>query len=194
MAKNDVVVVGLGEVGGPLLEIIRQKHPAIGVDIEPAIPTGDCAVLHICYPFGSTFVNTAAKYIQEYGPALTIINSTVAPGTTRAVHEITRKPIVYSPIRGKHARMKQDMMRYVKFIGGIDRDAAVRAESHFQSIGLKTKLVGSPEAAELAKLTETTYFGVLIAYAQEVSRYCDRFDVNYDEVASFYDEISFLPP
>jgi UDP-N-acetyl-D-mannosaminuronate dehydrogenase len=89
--------------------------------------------------------------------------------------------------------MKQDILHYVKFIGGIDRESAVRAEQHFQSIGLKTKLVSSPEAAELAKLTETTYFGVLIAWAQEVSRYCDQLHVDYGEVASFYDEIPFLP-
>jgi UDP-N-acetyl-D-mannosaminuronate dehydrogenase len=89
--------------------------------------------------------------------------------------------------------MRADILQYTKFIGGIDLDAAARAESHFQSMGLKTKLLGSPEAAELAKLTETTYFGLLIAWAQEVSRYCAQFNVNYDEVVSFYDEIAFLP-
>jgi UDP-N-acetyl-D-mannosaminuronate dehydrogenase len=193
MAKDDVVVAGLGEVGAPLLYLIAQKHPVIGIDIELARPTGKCAVLHICYPFSSTFVETTARYIREYGPALTIINATVAPGATRAVHKIAQTPIAYSPIRGKHYKMKQDILHYVKFIGGIDRESAVRAEQHFQSIGLKTKLVSSPEAAELAKLTETTYFGVLIAWAQEVSRYCDQLHVDYGEVASFYDEIPFLP-
>ena len=194
MAKNDVVVIiGLGEVGGPLKELVSRRHPTIGVDIQPVRPTPECAVLHICYPFGKTFVDTTVQYIRSYRPALTIINSTVAPGTTRAVHALTQTPIAYSPIRGKHSRMKEDISQYVKFIGGIDDGAATSAESHFQSIGLETKLVGSPEAAELAKLTETTYFGVLIAWAQEVSRYCDRLNVNYDEVASFYDEIAFLP-
>ena len=37
---------------------------------------------------------------------------------------------------------------------------------------MKTKLLSSPEATEIAKLTETTYFGLLIAWAQEVERYC----------------------
>ena len=194
MAINDVVVAGLGEVGAPLHHLIAQHHPAIGVDIKPAEPTGQCAVLHICYPFSAAFVEITAKYIKEYGPALTIINSTVAPGTTRAVHKIARTPIVYSPIRGKHAKMRQDIQQYVKFIGGINRDAAVQAREHFKSIGLKTKLVDCPETAELAKLTETTYFGVLIAWAQEVSRYCDQLNVDYDQVVSFYEEIKFLPP
>jgi UDP-N-acetyl-D-mannosaminuronate dehydrogenase len=193
MAKEEVVVIGLGEVGTPLLDLVRQRHSAIGVDITPVRPVSECRVLHICYPFSKTFLDTVVEYIRKYRPALTIINSTVAPGTTRTVHAAVQTPIVYSPIRGKHAKMKADILQYTKFIGGIDREAAAQAESHFQSIGLKTKLMGSPEAAELAKLTETTYFGLLIAWAQEVSRYCAQFNVNYDEVVSFYDEIAFLP-
>src|SRR5204863_6050367 len=117
-------------------------------------PTPGCAVLHICYPFGRKFVESAVEYIKDYRPALTIINSTVAPGTTRAVHAGTKTPIAYSPIRGKHFKMKQDLLHYVKFIGGIDAGAATLAENHFQSIGMKTRILDSPEAAELAKLTE----------------------------------------
>src|SRR5205807_3945840 len=58
---------------------------------------------------------------------------------------------------------------------------------------LKTKVLSAPEATELAKLTETTYFGLLIAWAQEVERYCDRLGQGYADVVSFYDEISFFP-
>jgi UDP-N-acetyl-D-mannosaminuronate dehydrogenase len=194
MANDSVVVVGLGEVGRPLFELINDKHPVTGIDIDPVITDGTCAVLHICYPFNERFISTAVKYIEEKGPALTIINSTVAPGTTRAIYDIVKRPIAYSPVRGKHVKMKQDMHRYVKFIGGIDESAGLRAAEHFQSIGMNTKVLSSPEAAELAKLTETTYFGVLIAWAQEVERYCAQFGVDYDQVVSFYSEIPFLPP
>jgi UDP-N-acetyl-D-mannosaminuronate dehydrogenase len=59
---------------------------------------------------------------------------------------------------------------------------------------MKAKLLTSPEASEIAKLTETTYFGLLIAWAQEIERYCVKLGSNYDEVVSFYEEIKFLPP
>ena len=59
---------------------------------------------------------------------------------------------------------------------------------------MKTRLLSSPEATELAKLTETTYFGVIIAWAQEVERYCDELNQKYDEIASFYEEIKYFPP
>src|SRR5262245_4090860 len=105
MVKDNVVVIGLGEVGTPLLELVKQHHNATGVDITPMQPVSDCGVLHICYPFSKTFVDTAVEYIRKYRPALTIINSTIAPGTTRIVHTAVRTPLAYSPIRGKHARM-----------------------------------------------------------------------------------------
>jgi UDP-glucose/GDP-mannose dehydrogenase family protein len=65
---------------------------------------------------------------------------------------------------------------------------------HFGQVGIKTKLLSSPEATEIAKLTETTYFGLLIAWAQEVERYCMKLDADYDQVVSFYEEIKFFPP
>src|SRR5207249_6289224 len=100
----------MGEVGRPLFELIAEKHNTIGIDIEPVITDGECAVLHICYPFSERFVRTAVQYIEQNHPALTVINSTVAPGTTRLVHRFTRAPIVYSPVRGKHFKMKRDLL------------------------------------------------------------------------------------
>src|SRR5438477_4517389 len=120
MAKNDIVVAGLGEVGRPLFDLLRQKHPVIGIDIEPSLPVGGCAVFHVCYPFGKHFIDTTVQYIRQHGPALTIINSTVAPGTTREIHRLACVPVVYSPERGKHAKMKEDMLQYTKFVGSTD--------------------------------------------------------------------------
>jgi UDP-N-acetyl-D-mannosaminuronate dehydrogenase len=60
-------------------------------------------------------------------------------------------------------------------------------------VGLKTKILSSPETTELAKLTETTYFGLMIAWAQELERYCDQSGAKYEELTSFYDEIKFFP-
>jgi UDP-N-acetyl-D-mannosaminuronate dehydrogenase len=78
-------------------------------------------------------------------------------------------------------------------VGGTDPESAAKAARHFQSVGMKTRILSSAEATELAKLTETTYFGVIIAWAQEVERYCDQFGQNYDEVVSIYEEVSFFP-
>jgi UDP-N-acetyl-D-mannosaminuronate dehydrogenase len=192
--RQKVVVVGLGEVGKPLLELASRHHEVIGVDIEPPKRLENVDVLHICFPFEiKDFIGESARYIELFKPALTIVNSTVGIGTTRAIAERTGTPVVNSPVRGKHVRMLEELQHYTKFVGASDPAAAQLAAKHFESMGLKTKILSAPEATELAKLTETTYFGLIIAWAQEVERYCDRVNQDYAEVSSFYDEIKFLP-
>jgi UDP-N-acetyl-D-mannosaminuronate dehydrogenase len=192
--NEKVLVIGVGEIGGPLLELVRERYEAYGLDIKPTGPIPECEIMHICFPFdGENFVQHSLRYIEKYRPSLVIINSTVAPGTTRRIALESKTDAVNSPVLGKHARMKQEMLEYTKFIGTITKEAGERAVQHFATLGIKTKLCSSPEASELAKLTETTYFGVLIAWAQEVERYCNATGANYDEVVSFYEEIRYLP-
>jgi UDP-N-acetyl-D-mannosaminuronate dehydrogenase len=97
-------------------------------------------------------------------------------------------------VRGKHARMLEDLRRYTKFVGGVDRAVGEQAARHFQSLGLTTKVLSSPEVTEIAKLTETTFFGLMIAWAQEVERYADQVGQDYNEIVCFYEEIGFFPP
>ena len=157
--RQKVVVVGLGEVGKPLLELASRHHEVIGVDIEPPKRVENVDVLHICFPFEiKDFIGEAARYIELFKPALTIVNSTVGIGTTRAIAIRTGSPVVNSPVRGKHVRMLEELQHYTKFVGASDHAAAQLAAKHFESMGLKTKILSAPEATELAKLTETTIF------------------------------------
>ena len=195
MKNNKVVVVGLGEVGKPLFELLSRHHDTVGVDISPGGLIERVDVLHVCYPFEiKDFIGETARYIELLRPALTIVNSTVGIGTTRAIGDRTGAAVVNSPVRGKHVRMLEELRHYTKFVGAVDPDAGEQAAKHFQSAGLKTKVLSSPEATELAKLTETTYFGLMIAWAQEIERYCDQAGADYSEVISFYEEIKFFPP
>ena len=193
--NSTVVVVGLGEVGKPLLEVMKDSYRTFGVDINLPAPVSQCDVMHICFPFqGDKFVRQVVEYIHQYRAALTVINSTVAPGTTRSIAVESGTAVVNSPVRGKHVRMQEELLHYTKFVGALDPRSGQRAVEHFEGSGMKAKLLASPEASEIAKLTETTYFGLLIAWAQEIQRYCVKLGVNYDEVVSFYEEIRFFPP
>jgi len=193
--KAKVVVVGLGEIGKPLSQLISQHHEVVGVDVSPVGQVGEVDIMHVCYPFQiKDFIGETAHYIQHFRPTLTIVNSTVSVGTTRAIAERTGTAVVNSPVRGKHARMLEELKHYTKFVGASDPATAAEAARHFESVGLKVKILSSPEATELAKLTETTYFGLMIAWAQELERYCDQAVQNYEEIIAFYDEIKFFPP
>jgi UDP-N-acetyl-D-mannosaminuronate dehydrogenase len=190
-----IVVVGLGEVGKPLLKLISEHRDVIGVDLQPPDgPILNVDVMHVCYPFEiKDFVGETARYIDRFKPRLTIINSTLGIGTTRLVAQRTGTAVAHSPVRGKHARMLEELKTYTKFVGAMDPASGRHAAEHFHSVGLKTRVLSAPEATELAKLTETTYFGLMIAWAQEVERYCDHTRQAYEEIAAFYEEIKFFP-
>ncbi len=74
--------------------------------------------MHVCYPFQmDDFIGQTARYIDQFKPQLTIVNSTVAVGTTRTIAEKTGSSVVNSPVRGKHVKMFEELCKYAKFVG-----------------------------------------------------------------------------
>jgi UDP-N-acetyl-D-mannosaminuronate dehydrogenase len=194
--KSVTLVVGLGEVGKPLYEILKQREPeAIGIDMEAASIGRPVGILHICFPFidAAQFQSAVVGYVRKYGPKIVVINSTAVPGTTRSIEIETGVPCVYSPVRGKHAKMADELLTYVKFVAGTNAQATAQVQEHFRAAGMKSEIMSAPEALELAKLLETTYFGLLIAWAQEMNRFAGKVGADYVEVGKFFGEIAYLP-
>lgn len=194
--KKTTLIIGLGEVGWPLLQVVRQQEPdAIGIDIEPVNVDVPIGIMHICFSFQglAQFQSAVTMHVRQYQPELIVINSTIIPGTTRAIERDCGVPCVYSPIRGKHTRMAEDLYKYVKFVAGADLRATERVAEHFKTAGLRTDAMSTPEALELAKLLETTYFGLMIAWAQEMNRFAQSVDADYLEIGRFFGEIAYLP-
>ena len=194
-SNTKTLVVGLGEVGGALAEVLERTHPVLRHDIERREFSDPIGVMHICIPFVSRaqFEPLAIEYIRRFKPELTIINSTVLPGTTRSISEKTASAVVYSPVRGKHVKMAKDLLHYFKFVAASEEEWAEKAAAHFQEHGMKTRKLEKPETLEVAKLGETTYFGVIIAWAQEFNRYVQRAGGDYEEATEFFEEVAFLP-
>jgi len=193
------VVCGLGEIGAPLLEILRESRDVVGVDIAPQEVDSSKVVdvLHICYPGGMfDFISTTWDYIDKYKPELTIVHSTVPLGTVRALsvgRDGNGISIAHSPMRGKHANMLADLKRYTKFVGGPTMLDATLAAAYLVRVGFQVKVLQSCETTELAKMCETTAFGVLIAWAQEMERFCKTAGVEYEEVRALTEDVDFLP-
>jgi UDP-glucose 6-dehydrogenase len=191
----NTLVVGLGEVGSALSQVLRRTGRVLEHDIERCEFDDPIGVMHLCIPFTrqADFEATALSYIERFKPILTIINSTVVPGTSRAIASRAKAPIAYSPVRGKHIRMAEDLLKYRKFVAASDDHTADRAAEHFRAAGMTTQCISKLETLELAKLGETTYFGVLIAFAQELNRYAGKVDGDYAEALDFFEEVDFLP-
>ena len=203
MVKPVVLVVGFGEVGRSLFELLKQskKFDVYCLDINKEkmhnIQQNDLPnevdVLHLCYPCSNQedFVKTTVDYMKRFKSELTIINSTVPPGTTEKVHKLSGGHIVHSPIRGMHTSietMKRDLMFWTKYIGGIDIKSAELARRHFEELGLKTKVLTGTAETELAKLFSTTYRAWMIACFQEMHRISRKFGADFNQITDFLED------
>ena len=203
MPKEKVLIVGLGEVGQALFELLEEnehfaayvfdtkteKMREVG---QKALPDG-VDTMHVCIPCvdQEKFVKTVITYVNRFKPKLTIINSTVSPSTTMNVHKHCHCLVAHSPIRGVHEsreHMRWELKRWTKYVGGADSKAAEAARKHFEKIGLKTKVLKSCQETELAKLFETTYRAWMIAFFQEMHRISKHFKADFDEVVDFLED------
>ncbi|MEO5877578.1 MAG: nucleotide sugar dehydrogenase, partial [Streptosporangiaceae bacterium] len=98
-------------------------------------------------------------------------------------------PLVFSPERVLTGRVFADLRRYPKLVGGIDSSSADHGVRFYESVldfDLRADLarpngvwdLGSAEAAELAKLAETTYRDVNIGLANQFARFSDTVGVD----------------
>ncbi len=101
--------------------------------------------------------------------------------------------LVFSPERVFTGRVFADLRRYPKLVGGIDAASAERGVAFYEQVldfDERPDLprpngvwdLGSAEAAELAKLAETTYRDVNIGLANQFARYADAIGVDVMKV------------
>ena len=209
MGEEKVLIVGLGEVGRTLFELFEEsgKFDVYGLDLDEARMRevmGDkkmpntVDVLHICYRCASQerFVKASIGYITKFKPKLAIIDSTVPPGTTQKIHELSKfQLLAHSPIRGMHdnlTSMKKDVQFWTKYVGGTTKEAAEAAKKHFEKLGLKVKVLNGPAETELAKLFETIYRAWMIACFQEMHRISRHYGADFDQVVDMLEDIHRL--
>jgi nucleotide sugar dehydrogenase len=101
--------------------------------------------------------------------------------------------LVFSPERVLTGRIFADLRRYPKLVGGIDEASARRGVAFYEEVldfddrqDLPRRNgvwdLGSAEAAEFAKLAETTYRDVNIGLANQFARYADAVGVDVTAV------------
>ncbi|MGH8887857.1 MAG: nucleotide sugar dehydrogenase [Egibacteraceae bacterium] len=101
--------------------------------------------------------------------------------------------VCYSPERVLTGRVFTDLRRYPKLVGATDSASAARAVGFYEAVldfDPRPDLsrpngvwdLGGAEAAELAKLAETTYRDVNIALANEFARFADTIDIDVHTV------------
>ena len=90
---------------------------------------------------------------------------------------------VFSPERVFSGRVFADLATYPKLVGGLSPEGEARGRELYAAfIDAEVRAMGSAEAAELAKLAETTYRDLNIAFANELARYADGAGIDVERV------------
>ena len=154
--------------------------------------------------FGALDSATAAIGSGLRPSTLVVYETTLPVGTTRqrfapalaASSRLTLGEdlfVAFSPERVYSGRIFADLRQYPKLVGGLDEASTARAISFYNAVlqfDQRDDLVrpngvwnlGNSEAAELAKLAETTYRDINIGFANELARHADQHDIDILEV------------
>jgi nucleotide sugar dehydrogenase len=171
VGRADVVVMivplMLSDEEEPDYRIMDRATAAVGEGLRP----GTLVLYETTLPVGDTR--------RRFGPALERASG-LSVGDPDAGFLLG-----FSPERVYSGRVFLDLATYPKLVGGVDAASGARAEAFYRSAlpeSAEVWLLSTSEAAEFAKLAETTYRDVNIALANEFARYAERMDVDILEV------------
>jgi nucleotide sugar dehydrogenase len=181
-------------------------------DYAEAIPGADAVVLVVPLfvddqsrpDFG--WMDQATRSLAEHLTPGTLISyeTTLPVGTTRTrwrplIEEVSGLAegrdfdLVFSPERVLTGRVFSDLRRYPKLVGGLSEEGTRRGIAFYESVlqfDERPDLdrpngvwdMGSAEAAEMAKLAETTYRDVNIGLANQFAVYADKAGIDIERV------------
>lgn len=156
----------------PDFRVLESASKSIGVNLQP----DTLIVVETTLPVGT--IRNKIKPLLEQTSGLT---------------EGSDFYLVYSPERVRTGRVFEDLRKYPKLLGSLSEEGEQRATQFYESVISFDKRedlprengvwsLGPPEAAELAKLAETTYRDVNIALANEFATYSERIGVDIHQI------------
>jgi hypothetical protein len=175
------LVIGAGEVGTAIAEVLRSAH-GVGVrDLAPLQVQAD--VIHIAFRWNEQFVEQVKQYEREHQADLVIIHSTVPVGTCDP------RDWVHSPVRGRHPDLGRSLLAFRKHFGG---HRAEEAATIFGLCGVVTSTHPNAIETEAGKLWELVQYGQQIVTEKCIHQWCKEngadFDVVYRLFAESYNE------
>jgi len=203
---------GEAHLGEKLAELVPAGRLRATTEYAEAIPGADAVVLVVPLfvdadgqpDFGWMDEATASLAAHLSPGTLVSYETTLPVGTTRGrwkpmIEEIsgltegTDFHLVFSPERVLTGRVFADLRRYPKLVGGLTEAGTQKAVEFYEAVldfDEREDLprpngvwdMGSAEAAEMAKLAETTYRDVNIGLANQFARYADTVGIDVQRV------------
>lgn len=166
----------------PVLEMVFAAVDSIC----PALAPGNLVVLESTSPIGTT--EEIAKRIYEKRPDLR---------TQAGDRDAKPLAIAYCPERVLPGRILTELINNDRCIGGLTPACSRQAQRFYKLFVRGACVTTSASAAEMVKLTENAFRDVNIAFANELSLICDRFNINVWEVidlANRHPRVNILRP
>ncbi len=176
-----------------LNEVISSKNFMAQTEVGQA----DVFIICVPTPINDTkhcnlgFITTASKMIAKKLKEgdLVVVESTVPPGTIRNTILPTLKKsfnknfyLAHAPERVMPGNILKEIIENDRIIGGINRKSAKITRTLYSSFVKGKIFLTNLETAEMSKLVENTYRDVNIAFANELTKICDRLGIDIWEV------------
>jgi len=155
--------------------------------IAPHLKAGDLVILESTSPVGAT--EKVRDWVAAARPDL----------MTKGQDGGSGKPVYFAhcPERVLPGKVLQELVSNDRIVGGVDADSTAVAADFYRSFVAGKILETNSRTAELAKLTENAFRDVNIAFANELSLICDRFNINVwelIELANHHPRVNILQP
>jgi UDP-N-acetyl-D-mannosaminuronic acid dehydrogenase len=180
-------------------------------DIKPA--EADVFIIAVPTPFHEGFVPnidyvcaatlSIVPYIRPGN--IVILESTSPVGTTDKVAELLGEKgidlsgiyIAHCPERVLPGKIMKELVENDRIVGGTTEAATKITANFYRDFVQGAVLETDARTAEMAKLTENSYRDTNIAFANELSILCDKFDINVWELirlANRHPRVNILQP
>jgi UDP-N-acetyl-D-mannosaminuronic acid dehydrogenase len=144
-----------------------------------------------------------APYVQEDN--IVILESTSPVGTTDKVEETLKENgidtsklyIAHCPERVLPGHIMRELVENDRIVGGTTAEATEKTATFYREFVEGEVLTTDAKTAEMAKLTENSYRDTNIAFANELSILCDKFNINVWELiklANRHPRVNILQP
>ena len=168
-----------------------------------AVPTP----FHEGYVPNVDYVVSATKAIAPYvkDGNIVILESTSPVGTTELVEktlkeeniDTTKLYIAHCPERVLPGHIMRELVENDRIVGGLTPEATEKTVEFYKTFVSGEVLSTDARTAEMAKLTENSFRDTNIAFANELSMLCDKFDINVWELISLanrHPRVNILQP
>ncbi len=201
IVQSTVDIINRGEIHivEPELDTFVKaavKSGKLKADIKPT--QADIFILAVPTPFHEGFVpnidyivsatKAIASYVKEND--IVILESTSPVGTTDMVEKVLKEHgvdtsqlfIAHCPERVLPGQIMKELVENDRIVGGTTPEATAKTVEFYKTFVSGEVLSTDARTAEMAKLTENSFRDTNIAFANELSILCDKFNIDVWEL------------